>query len=178
MPQDGVRHNAPSSGTPLAFICNEGRQREFRRDFLAFRPIVIGLALEAARFCVLRPGRMAGLTSLDSRQQHVARFRAFERLLVTTDAGEATVRVVVKFGVRHPAKRGERGLDFWQRLVVKAMAVWGVQPGWQARRLIKTTRIPIGERMTLSAGLAPEQFLSVGRVFRDPLRWGENSKFR
>ena len=88
------------------------------------------------------------------------------------------MRVVVKFGVRHPAKRGERGLDFWQRLVVKAMAVWGVQPGWQARQLIKTTGIPIGERMTLSAGLAPEQFLSGGRAFRDPLPWGENSKFR
>jgi len=119
---------------------------------------VIGVALEAARFCVLRPGRMAGLANLDSRQQHVARFRAFEHLLVTTDTGEATVRVVVKFGVRHLAKRGEGGLDFWQRL--------------------KITRIPIGERMTLSAGLAPEQFLSGGRAFRDPLPWGENSKFR
>ena len=88
------------------------------------------------------------------------------------------MRVVVKFGVRHLAKRGEGGLDFWPRLVVRARAVWGVQPGRQARQLIKTTRMPIGERMTLSAGLAPEQFLSGGRAFRDPLRWGENSKFR
>src|SRR5260370_8153187 len=64
----------------LAAACLQRRQCKFRRDFFALRPIVVGVALEAARFRVVGPRRMARPASSNSRQQEIARLRTRQRL--------------------------------------------------------------------------------------------------
>ena len=80
------------------------RQRESRRDFLALRPVVISVALEAPGLCVIRSGRMTSLASRNPRQQNVAGFGARQRFLVAAYASKAGVRPVVEFRMWHPAR--------------------------------------------------------------------------
>src|SRR5882762_166031 len=59
---------------PSAAASAERRQSKLRRDFLALRPVVVGVALEAALFPVPRPGRMARLASPNPRpSRHIVR---------------------------------------------------------------------------------------------------------
>ena len=86
----------------LAAAGSKRRQREFRCDFLALRPIVVGVALKAARFRMLWPRSVAFLASFNSRQQHIAGFGARQRLRVTAHASKTRVRAVIEFRMRHP----------------------------------------------------------------------------
>ena len=71
--------------------------------FFAFRPIVIGVAFEAARFGVVRAWGVAGFAICQRRNEHVAGVLAGERAGVAADAGEAAVSIVIEARVRHPA---------------------------------------------------------------------------
>ena len=97
----------------LAAAGSKRRQREFRCDFLALRPIVVGVALKAARFRMLWPRSVAFLAGLNSRQQYIARFRARQRLRVATHASEPLMRPMIEFRMRHPPQGCIRRRDGW-----------------------------------------------------------------
>jgi len=71
--------------------------------FLAFRPIVVGVALETTGLRMIRPRCMASTAGCDPRQQHIARFRARQRLRMATHTSKTGVRPVIEFRMRHPA---------------------------------------------------------------------------
>ena len=82
-------------------------------DFLPLRPIMISVAREAPRLRMLRPRRMALLASRNPGDQHIARFRARQRLGMAAHASEARVGAVIKFRMRHPAQCRQRRGDLW-----------------------------------------------------------------
>jgi len=57
---------------------------------------------------------MALLTSLNSRQQDVARFRACHCLCVAAHAGESLMRLMVELRMWHPLQRRVRRRHGWQ----------------------------------------------------------------
>src|SRR6267143_6916994 len=101
---------------------------------------------------MIRPGCMASTAGCDPRQQHIARFRASQRLRMATHASEAGVRPVIEFRMRHPSRRGVRGHNFRKRFLYKAIVAWRAQPGRKVRQLVWITLVSKCERVTLSAG--------------------------
>ena len=77
-------------------------ERELWCDFFALVPVVVDVALEAARLRVIRSGRMASLASGNPGQQDVGRLRARERFLVAAHTRKAGVRAVIEYRMRHP----------------------------------------------------------------------------
>src|SRR5260370_28971217 len=88
----------------LAAPSPESRQRKFRRDFLTLRPIVVGVALRAARLSMLRPRSMASLAGRNPRQQDVTRLRARERFRMAVHTSESLMRPMIELRMRHPPK--------------------------------------------------------------------------
>ena len=97
----------------LAAAGSKRRQREFRCDFLALGPIVVGVTLKAARFRMLLSRSVAFLASFNSRQQKVARFRARQRLRVATHASKSFMLAVIELCMWHPLQRDARWRDGW-----------------------------------------------------------------
>ena len=135
--------------------CAQRGQREFWRDFLALRPIVVSVALRAARVGVTWTRRVAGLARGNSWQQDVAGFRARQSLRVTAYAAESSMRVVVELSMRHPLRSYIGGCHLRQRA-----ALWSRQS------------------VTLLASLAPEKLFRVGRAFGYPLKRCEYANLR
>jgi len=89
-------------GARLLAARAQRRQREFWRDFLPFRPVVVGVALGAARVGVTGAGSVTGFASRNTGQQDVAGFCTRQSLSMTVNARESTVSVVIELRVRHP----------------------------------------------------------------------------
>ncbi len=115
--------------------------------FFAFRPIVIGVAFEAARFGVVRAGRVAGFAIREGRNKDIAGFPAGERAGMAADAGKSAVGIVIEPGMWHPSL-GEAGF----RYIRQRSAFHSVQ------------------RVTLLACFTPEKFFGVSGALRDLLR--------
>ena len=94
----------------------QSRQGESRLHFLSLRPIVVGVALEASRLSVLRPGCVASLAVFDSRHQNVARLFARQRFRVTSRARKSAMRIVVKLCMWEPALRYPRFRNLRERI--------------------------------------------------------------
>ena len=77
-----------------------GGEGEGAVDFLALGPVVIGVAFEAAGFGVIGARGVAGSAVGDARNEDVSGFGAGEGFLVAVRAIEATMGVVIEFGVR------------------------------------------------------------------------------
>jgi len=69
---------------------------------------MIGVAFEAARFGVVRTGRVAGFAIRKRWNEDVAGFLAGERARMAANAGETAVGIVIETRVGHPAF-GEAG---------------------------------------------------------------------
>ena len=170
------------------------RHCEFWRDFLAFRPIVVGVALEAARFCVLRPRRVTRLASRNPRQQNVGRLRTRQCLRVATHASESLMRTVIELRMRHPPQSNvsrRHGGHFRLTddkvggLIHRGFCLArGCDVGcavWVRRRPACDARVPQRGKahlVTLCAGLAPEQLFGDGGLFCYPLRGCDSARSR
>ncbi len=117
--------------------------------FFALGPIVVGVAFEAAGFGVVWSGCVTGFAARKRWNEDVAGFFAGECARMAADAREASVGVVIETRVGHPSL-GEIGFGN----VGQRSSLHGLQ------------------RVTLFAGLAPEEFFGVGRAFEHPLCWG------
>lgn len=83
-----------------------GWKDEAGSDFLALRPVVVGVAFRAARFGVAGAGGVAGLAGGEAGNENVGRLRAANGFLMAPGAGKAAMGVVIEFGVREPAING------------------------------------------------------------------------
>src|SRR5271170_6436192 len=69
------------------------------RNLFALGPVVIGVAFKAARFRVVRSGRVTRLARRDSRHHYIRGERASQRLRVAAYAGKSRVRLMIEFRV-------------------------------------------------------------------------------
>lgn len=69
---------------------------------------MVSVAHKAARFGMLRAGRVASLAILNPRHEQVARLRAGQSLHMATRTGEAAMRIVIEFRVWQPSRHDLR----------------------------------------------------------------------
>lgn len=87
----------------------EARKGVVRRDFLALRPIVVGVAGKAAGLGVVRAGCVASFAVVDTRNQDVGGLLAGRGCGVAAGAGEAAMGVMIEARVEQPALRDVGG---------------------------------------------------------------------
>jgi hypothetical protein len=131
------------------------RQREIAVRGFALGGIVVGMALEAARFRRFGAGMVAGAARRDAGQKDVGTLLACCCGGMATGAVDKAVLRVIEIGVRHIALGEIRRRDFGQRDAF-------VQK----------------ERVALLARLAPQELFVLGSAFRDPLRRRKQSIVR
>jgi hypothetical protein len=163
---------------PSAASSAERRKCEFWCNFPALRPVVVSVALKAARFRVLRPRRMAGLASFNSRQQDVARLRARQRLRVAAHASESLMRTVIEFCMRHPAQRCIGRRDVWQSSRDAGEFVDVTPPHDLKFDFSVRCSCRRCKRVALLTGFSPEQVFGFGGALRHPLRRSEDANCR
>ena len=137
--------------------------------FFAFRPIMIGVAFEAAGFGVVGAGGVAGFAVGDAGDKDVGGFGAGESFLVAADAAEAAMGVVIEFGIREPLHCRKRGLNFWQRFRFGFGWKSGLEPLLNFLWCFVGVPEDITYQMALAARFAPQEFFRVRAFLIDPL---------
>src|SRR2546427_738281 len=95
LPEDRKKQNMTRRESSAARRAKR-RESKFWRYFLAFRPVVVGVAFGATRLGAVKTWCVAGLANRNSRQQNVFRLRAGQRVRVAAHASEATMGVVIE----------------------------------------------------------------------------------
>src|ERR1700704_5684381 len=81
LPEDRKKQNMTRRESSAARRAKR-RESKFWRYFLAFRPVVVGVAFGATRLGAVKTWCVAGLADRNSRQQNVFRLRAGKRARV------------------------------------------------------------------------------------------------
>lgn len=153
----------------------EGGEGELWHYFFAFGPVVVGVALEAARLGVLGAGSMALLAGGNAGEQDVEGFLACESFFMAAHTGETAVSVVIEFRMGHPTRRRIGGGDLredaesqkgWRSSGTCGLTLWR-RAGVAAESHVAEGEV--GYRVAERAFL-PEDFFGDSTMLGDPLR--------